>query len=221
MKRLLLPVLLAVLAFPASAPADEKADQILKQLTEISKRLDQMNKDMESRSASTAADIAKLRADVDALNKKVNDIQRTPAPVVAQVEPKKDDPPKYYKDIKVTETPSVDLPPVVPLRYTPPPVKTVPFLPDIKNGDATVLIKNTWSSTATVYVNGDYYRVAPGTSQSVRVIPGTFTYYVVEVHGYNAQSRTISPDETYTINVYPLTPAYSTYSQPTYYYPCR
>jgi hypothetical protein len=61
---------------------------------------------------------------------------------------------------------------------------------------------NTYNEEMSVLVNGTSYRIRPGEERLIGVNPGDFTYQVLQLQR-NAQSRSISADETKTITIYP------------------
>jgi hypothetical protein len=114
----------------------------------------------------------------------------------------------------------------------PPKELTVPLRKDIPVEDVTLILSNSWSGTAHLLINGKILEVPSGSTRSVKVFPGNFSYQCLDNPQHKLQTRILISGETFCINVVPQT---STFQQqalpptvpyyqpaPTYYYypPC-
>ena len=70
-------------------------------------------------------------------------------------------------------------------------------------GQGRVRFINEFNEEMSVVVNGRSYRLLPGQERLIAVPPGDYTYQVLQIQRF-AQQRTISPDETKTVRIYPL-----------------
>jgi Skp family chaperone for outer membrane proteins len=73
----------------------------------------------------------------------------------------------------------------------------------IARGQARVRFINEFSEEMSVVINGRSYRLLPGQEKLVTVLPGEFTYQVLQLQRF-PQERRISSEETKTIRIYPL-----------------
>jgi TolA-binding protein len=152
---------------------------------ETDKKIDQLQKD-----------VAQLRKDLESLREEVKNSNARGA--------------KVSEDLQEIKTILRDLanrqaaltrqaaygPPGIPSGATPSPT-------------ATITVQNTYSAAATVRINGQSYRVAPGQTMPILGVPtGTFQYSV-DVDGYGTveplRTDTLQP-AGYRITIYPRMP---------------
>ncbi len=223
MKKLLALLVLFVLSVPAFAQDDSKKqptkeDIILKKLDDLQKSLDSI-KDLRKDVEKNAKDIKELnktlsdlRADIDALKK---------ANAAKSEEPTKLKPPPH---VEVTRTPYKrdrrdydDDDDVVIMKRTSD-KKSYNNPAEVQYGK--VRIVNTYPTTSySVTVNGERYTVRGGETKIVDyVMPGEFSY---QIHGVTeVRKRTLSPNETFTVTIFPQQDKRSYTPSRSYYYDC-
>lgn len=88
-------------------------------------------------------------------------------------------------------------------RRLPQPGTSASLYPPGTNGTGRVRLVNTYMDPMTILVNNRSYRLAPGEAVVTGRLPaGTFTFQVLGVQ-LDMQTRTLAPNETYTITVFP------------------
>lgn len=88
------------------------------------------------------------------------------------------------------------------LRRTVTTTRSSGYLTPQATSTGRVRLVNTYLEPMTVVVNGKSYSVAPGEQRYTDALPaGTFTYEVLGVQAL--RDRTLSANETFTINIYP------------------
>jgi hypothetical protein len=70
-------------------------------------------------------------------------------------------------------------------------------------GQGRVRFINEFAEEMSVVVNGRSFRLMPGQERLIPVPPGEYTYQVLQIQRF-PQQRSISPDETKTVRIYPL-----------------
>lgn len=229
MKALLLSVmLLFVPIFANEAYAQEKTDKldlVLKQLNDISKNIQELQKDQKQidgrldnhqlKIDGQKAEMNKLKADFDNLRKIVEDMKKAPViPIIPPLSKKEDDrPPLIEAKIEGPDGKIRILPPTIP--------PTVPYYPPIekiKKVDTWFQVTNNWDQNATIIVNDMPYEVAVGSTRRISVTPGKVTYRLLEEDRSILRETTIQEGATFkcTIN---SNPAAVRQQQQLYYQP--
>lgn len=215
MKALLLSVmLLFVPIFATQTYAQEnksdKLDLVLKQLGDISKNIQELQKDQKQidgrldnhqlKIDGQKAEMNKLKADFDSLRKIVEDMKKpiilpSNPPILPPFSKKEDDRPIIEAKIEGPDGKTRILPPSQP---------TVPYYPPIEKitkAETWFQVTNNWDQIATIIVNDQPYEVGIGTTRRIPVTPGKVTYRLLEEPRSILREITIRDGGTFKVSI--------------------
>jgi len=212
---------LTALVLSGTVQSQEKTDKIdivLKQLGEISKNLQELQKDQKQNDGrldahqlkieKTQGDMNKLKADLDNLRKTVEDMKKAPiVPIIPpyKEESKKPDDRPPIIEATVTGPDGITrkvIPKAVQPKELPP---TVPYYPKIEKikAEAWFVVTNNWEHPVTMIVNDQPYEIVVGSTRKISVQPGKVTYRLLEEGAVNFREKTLSNGETFRCSIDP------------------
>lgn len=180
-------------AAPAAAAAEpDSSTALARQLQEqVSKKLDDIEKRLKEaiQGSDTNANLkfARIQTDLDDIRKQLGQIARLQADsddIKRQIA-------QLRQDLDGLRNRSAS------------PQVSASLYPTTPANTARVRLVNTYLDPMTILVNDRAYRLAPGETRLTDPLPaGSFTYQVLGVQT-GQQTRTLSPNETFTITVHP------------------
>lgn len=176
--RILLAAFL-LLFLPCFVVAQDKTEIILKQLTEIQKSIDTMNRSMDARTKKLEVEVASIQQQMVKMRAEIEEVKRIPSAVAPMPSPREDPKPLPLPKVEEFEKP----------------VK-VPFVVTSR-----VVIHNTYPQPVSFTINGLTYSLRAGASGFVEIDPGDFRFQVKGAHE-NPQTRNVSAGESFSMVIY-------------------
>lgn len=217
-------VLCVLFSIPSVSLAQDRNDEVLRQLTELQKSISSLHEKMTTRvekvetsTAEIKKDFDDLRNEITRLQSQISDVQKSttllakidkvPTRSVPKTEIEQPLPHKIPENrIEQTERGPIEYVPV-PKNYKLTQTKSM----------GTIIFSSTYSFPVQVTCNGETFTLHSGDQRNIEVPAGTYTYMVSGAHA-GMQTRTIAVGDVQRIDVHNKTVQQQQYYYSTQYY---